>query len=41
MLRNEVYRGVIRYGENVNPTAHEPIVSEAQWDAVANLEQVR
>ncbi len=33
LIRNEVYRGVLRFGEWVNHTAHEPIVSEALWDA--------
>ncbi len=32
LLQNDVYRGVIRYGENVNLTAHEALISEELWD---------
>ncbi len=32
MLKNDVYRGVIRYGENVNETAHEAIISLELWE---------
>lgn len=41
MLRNDVYRGVLRYGQNVNYTAHEPIISEALWDAARSAEKTR
>ncbi len=33
LLANRVYLGEIRDGEHVNPSAHEPIVSAAEWDA--------
>jgi hypothetical protein len=38
MLRNEVYRGVLRFGQNVNPNAYAPIVSRELWDAVRAVE---
>jgi DNA invertase Pin-like site-specific DNA recombinase len=33
LLRNDAFRGVLRFGEWVNETAHEPIVSEDLWNA--------
>lgn len=33
ILRNRVYLGEARMGKHVNPTAHEPLVTVAQWDA--------
>ena len=41
ILRNDVYRGVLRYGENVNFAAYEPIVSEALWYATRETERLR
>lgn len=41
LLRNEVYRGVLRFGEWVNYTAHEPIISEALWDMVREVDSGR
>jgi site-specific DNA recombinase len=41
LLRNEVYRGVLRFGEWVNHTAHEPIVSEALWDMAREVDSIR
>jgi hypothetical protein len=41
ILHNEVYRGVLRHGPNVNYTAHEPIISEALWDAVQDADARR
>lgn len=41
VLHNEVYRGVLRYGENVNYTAFQPLVSEALWDAVQEAKRIR
>jgi DNA invertase Pin-like site-specific DNA recombinase len=35
MLRNPVYRGILRDGPHVNPTAHEPILDAVTFDAVA------
>ena len=34
MLVNVVYRGIQKFGEHVNPTAHEAIVPEDLWDRV-------
>ncbi len=39
MLRNEVYRGVLQFGQNVNPTGYTPIVSQDLWDAVRAVEE--
>ncbi len=33
MLRNPVYRGLIRYGGKEYPGKHEPILTRAEWDA--------
>lgn len=33
MLGNDIYLGVARVGELVNPDAHEPIVTRAEWQA--------
>ncbi len=40
VIKNRVYLGEARRGQNVNPNAHEPIVSLAEWQA-ANLAPVR
>lgn len=37
LLSNEVYRGVLRFGPNVNPSAHEALISEQLFDAVQEL----
>ena len=37
MLESDRYRGVARFGDNVNPAAHEAIVSEQLWDAAQAL----
>ena len=34
MLANDRYRGVARFGDNVNPEAHEPIIELELWDTV-------
>ena len=41
LLTDDVCRGVLRFGANVNHTAFEPIVSEQLWDAVQNALQSR
>ena len=41
VLQNEVYKGVLRFGEHVNPAAYEPIISEALWEAVLNAKENR
>jgi len=41
LLRNDLYRGILRFGEWVNLTAHEPLVSEALWDKVREADQNR
>ncbi len=41
LLTNEVYRGVLRFGEWVNFTSHEAIVSEALWDMAQEAMQNR
>jgi len=41
MLRNDIYRGVLRYGANVNLTAHDAIISEDLWNAVRQAELSR
>jgi DNA invertase Pin-like site-specific DNA recombinase len=33
IIRHRVYLGEAHYGENVNPNAHEPIVTAAEWQA--------
>lgn len=40
VIKNRVYLGEARRGQDVNPNAHEPLVSLAQWQA-ANLAPVR
>ncbi len=37
LLTNEKYRGVQRFGEQVNPSSHEAIISEQLWDAAQLL----
>lgn len=37
LLQNEVYRGVARFGQTINPAAHEAIISEQLWDTVQSL----
>ena len=34
LLRNPIYRGMLRLGEEMVPGVHEPIVDAATWDAV-------
>lgn len=33
MIANDIYLGTVRLGELVNPDAHEPIVTRAEWQA--------
>src|SRR3954462_10247074 len=33
LLRNRVYLGELRVGRHVNMAAHEPLVTEPQWEA--------
>jgi site-specific DNA recombinase len=33
LVRNRVYLGEARSGQNVNPAAHDPIVTQAEWEA--------
>jgi site-specific DNA recombinase len=37
LLRNDKYIGVARFGEHMNPAAHEPIVSPELWEQVQAL----
>ena len=41
LLQNEVYRGVARFGQTVNPSAHEAIIPEQLWDTVQGLLSAR
>lgn len=41
LLRNEVYRGVQRFGEWVNETAHEAIIPDELWNAVRTADDAR
>ena len=41
VLRNDAYRGVMRFGEWVNYTSHEAIITEAVWDAAQAADQSR
>jgi site-specific DNA recombinase len=37
MLKNEVYRGFVKYNKQLFPGRHEPLVDQATWDAVQQV----
>jgi DNA invertase Pin-like site-specific DNA recombinase len=41
LLRNRVYLGELRVGKHVNPTAHEPLVTEEEWLAAQRRHTAR
>ena len=41
LIRNDIFRGVLRFGEWVNQSSHEAIVSEALWGAAQEADQSR
>lgn len=41
MLRNVVYRGILKFGQWVNEKAHEPLISEELWLAVQEMDAKR
>jgi site-specific DNA recombinase len=41
LLRNDLYRGVIRFGQWENLKAHEPIISEELWNAAREADADR
>jgi DNA invertase Pin-like site-specific DNA recombinase len=41
LLRNRVYLGELRVGEHVNPSAHEPLVTEEEWLAAQRHRSAR
>ena len=41
ILQNDVYRGVLRFGPNVNPAAYEPVISAALWEAARETDRMR
>lgn len=41
LVKSRTYLGEVRHGDDVNPNAHEPLVTRAEWEAAQMVKQLR